>query len=91
MRAKGKIVGASKVAGDIAERKRINDLIADSREHVRALRRGCGDVADHIASSREAIEHSVRLLRLAGKIEAELGQPITTRPAEPRQDELIPG
>ena len=38
------------------------------RRHLDVLRRGRRDVVEHIASSREAIKHSLELLRLAGKI-----------------------
>jgi hypothetical protein len=82
MGADGKIVGASKVTVTLPSGSRRNflfsiarqnaELIAEFREHLKALRRERRDVADHITSSREAIEHSIRLLRLAGKIEAEL-------------------
>ena len=43
--------------------------IAAFREHLEALRNECRDVAEHVARSRQAIEHSLALLRVAGKIE----------------------
>jgi hypothetical protein len=40
-------------------------------------------LSDHFASSRGAIENR---FGYSGRIGAQLGQPITTRPAQPRQD-----
>jgi hypothetical protein len=48
-----------------------DNVIELCKEHLNALRRGCHDAAEHITSSREAIEHSFALLRLADKIEGE--------------------
>ena len=53
------------------------------RRHLQALRRGCADVAEHIAKSQEAIERSLALLRLMNEIEPEQkpqGSPLMYRP-----------
>jgi hypothetical protein len=41
------------------------------RRHLDALRRGQGEVAEQVASSREAIKRSLEFLGLAGNIEDE--------------------
>ena len=41
------------------------------QRHLQALRCGYEEVAAHIATSREAIERSLALLRLINKIESE--------------------
>jgi hypothetical protein len=58
----------------------------EHKEHLKGLRHACDDVSAQLASSREAIEKSYALLRLAGKIEAVLiggggpvGRPKTDR------------
>jgi len=64
-----------------------SDEIIAFREHVEALRNGCRDAAEHVASSRQAIEHSLALLRLVGKIEADRSPDVRTRPVKPDQDD----
>src|SRR5262249_17830021 len=59
-----------------------NEIIA-FRGHLEALRNGCRDAAEHVASSRQAIEHSLALLRLAGEIEAGRNSGVRARPVEP--------
>jgi hypothetical protein len=51
---------------------RLPDNITEAfNDHLKTLRGACGDAAEHVTKSREALKHSFALLRLADKIEAE--------------------
>jgi hypothetical protein len=42
---------------------------SEHQRHLRALRRGEADTANQVAQSREAVEHSLALLRQSDKME----------------------
>ena len=64
-----------------------SDEIIAFREHVEALRNGCRDAAEHIANSRQAIEHSLALLRVAGKIKSERSPDVGAQLVESDRDD----